>query len=147
MLPNTMRRFGILCVLAYAALSWAVRYDMRFGPQLASLAYPLDTFSMYAAAPGDLVSHVLLRDDGGAVHRVKNFRAFACDAPLEGKEARCAERPGYAYLYEDTSAYIRAHGGAAETPMDLVYRTWRLRPGEVPIIDSDCVIARCRVAP
>src|SRR5260221_9351086 len=35
------RRFGALCVLAYVALSWAARFDMRRGEQIASLFYPL----------------------------------------------------------------------------------------------------------
>src|SRR5439155_14545328 len=36
-------RFGTLCVLGYVLLSWLVRFDMRLGQQIASLAYPLDT--------------------------------------------------------------------------------------------------------
>jgi hypothetical protein len=42
------RRFGVLCVLAHVALAWMVRFDLRRGDQIASLAYPLDTSSMYA---------------------------------------------------------------------------------------------------
>ena len=46
----------MLCVLGYVALAWAVRFDLPQGDQIASLVYPLDTFSMYAQAPSPRMS-------------------------------------------------------------------------------------------
>ena len=139
-------RFGVLCVLGYVLLSWALRFDMRHGEQLASLIYPFDTFSMYAGSPGEYVSHVLIRDQQGVVHRVSAFRAFDCAQPVARRVARCADRPGYAYLYDDMAAYIERHRGPGESDVDLVYRTWRVRSGAPPAVTEDCVIARCKVA-
>ena len=78
-------RFGLLCMLAYAVLAWAVRFDMPLGGQIVSLVYPLDTFSMYATPPGQDTSMLLVRDGQGTVHRVTDFRAF-------GAPSRCAAR-------------------------------------------------------
>ncbi len=139
-------RFAILCVLAYVALSWAVRFDMGLGFQVASLAYPLDTFSMYAGPAGKAISHLVVRDEQGQAHGVTAFAAYECDAPVARNAARCAERPGYAYHYDDLTRYIESHRGPGAIPVALVYRTWRIQPGEAPRLDTDCVVAHCTVA-
>jgi hypothetical protein len=139
-------RFGILCVLGYVALSWAVRFDMRHGEQIASLLYPLDTFSMYAGSPGEYVSHVLIRDQQGTIHHVTAFQSFDCAQPVARREAACADSPGYAYLYDDIAGYIESHRGAGDAEVELIYRTWQVRSGAAPVPISDCVIARCKVS-
>jgi hypothetical protein len=141
------RRFGILAVLAYAALSWVARFDMSLGEQIASLAYPLDTFSMYAGPPADTIGHLLVRDAVGEIHRVRDFAAYHCDAELKRGATSCAGQPGFAYHYDDLVRYIDGHGGWGAIPVDLIYRTWRLQPSEPPSVDADCVIAHCMVAP
>ncbi len=138
-------RFGVLCVLGYVALSWAVRFDMRLGDQMASLLYPLDTFSMYARLPGRQASHLLIRDAGGAVHRVTDFSSFDCSEPLRGSAARCAHRRGIEYQFEDLTRYIETHAGPGALQAELITRTWELRPGSPPAPVADCVIAHCRV--
>jgi len=140
------RRFGILCVLGYVALSWAVRFDMDRGEQIASLVYPLDTFSMYAQSPSPEISHILVRDAGGAVHAVTEFRAFDCGAPVTGAAAACADHHTIRYLYEEISAYVESHPGSGTEDAELIARTWRLRPGAPVEQESDCVIAHCRVS-
>ena len=141
------RRFGIVLILAYVALSWAARFDMGLGEQIASLVYPLDTFSMYAGPPADTIGHLLVRDAVGEIHRVRDFAAYHCDAELKRGAARCADQPGFAYHYDDLVRYIDGHGGSGAIPVDLVFRTWRLRQSEPPSIEADCVITRCMVAP
>jgi hypothetical protein len=142
------RRFGMLGVLGYVALSWVVRFDMRLGEQIASLVYPLDTFSMYAPIPAEEISHLLIRDAQGAVHRVTDFRSFDCAEPVTGGTARCSERRGIQYLSEDMTNYIRQHAkpGESEIQVDLIFRTWRIRAGEGPVQMPDCVVTRCGVA-
>jgi hypothetical protein len=140
------RRFGILCVLAYVALSWAVRFDLRRGEQIASLLYPLDTFSMYAGIPESEARHLLIRDPQGAVHHVTEFHSFACAEPISGSAARCSKEHGIQYHYEDLIDYIQSHTGPGESDAELIFRTWRVRPGAVPEFESDCVIAHCKVA-
>ena len=110
------RRFGVLCILAYVALSWSVRFDMPLGPQIASLVYPLDTFSMYAGPAGDAISHLLIRDAQGAVHRVTDFRSFECAEPIDRSAARCADRRGYAYHYDELAEYIAQPPGPGGDP-------------------------------
>ena len=144
---NDHLRFGTLCVLAYVALSWLVRFDMRLGQQIASLVYPLDTFSMYARMPGEYGSALLVRDGDGNVHRVTAFRAFSCAEPLTGASAACVGRQGIPYLYEDLVDYIETHAGPGEREVELITRTWEIRRGAAPLRTSDCVIARCRVSP
>ena len=139
-------RFGLLCVLAYVALSWAVRFDMRLGDQIASLVYPLDTFSMYAPLPGRRASHLLIRDAQGAVHHVTDFRSFDCAEPMREVATRCAHRHGIEYHFEDLTRYIESHGGPGEIGAEIITRSWKLRPGSPPLADGDCVIAHCRVA-
>ena len=141
------RRFGILAVLAYVALSWAARFDMSLGEQIASLAYPLDTFSMYAGPPGDAIGHLLVRDAVGEIHRVRDFSAYHCDAGLKRGATRCAAEPSFAYHYDDLVRYIDGHSGSGAIPVDLIYRTWRLQRSEPPRVEEDCVIAHCEVAP
>jgi len=138
-------RFGILCVLGYVALSWAVRFDMRRGEQIASLIYPLDTFSMYAPVPGAYASHLLIRDMRGAVHRVTAFRSFDCSEPVSGS-GQCAGRHGIEYHYDDLIHYIESHTGAGESDVELITRTWQVRSGQAPVQTSDCVIAHCKVS-
>ena len=140
-------RFGTLCVLGYVVLSWLVRFDMRLGQQIASLVYPLDTFSMYAGMPGENQSALLVRDGDGNVHRVTAFRAFSCAEPLAGASAACAGQAGIEYLHEDLVHYIQNHVGPAERDVDLIVRTWEIRTGAAPRVTSDCVIAHCRVSP
>ena len=138
-------RFGIVCVLVYVTLSWAVRFDMRRGEQIASLVYPLDTFSMYAEAPREYMSHLLIRDAQGVVHRVTAFRSFDCAEPLIGSAARCADMHGIEYHFDDLINYIQGHVGTGESDVELISRTWKIRPRERPVQTSDCVIAHCRV--
>lgn len=140
------RRFGVLAVLGYVVLSWAVRFDMRLGQQIASLVYPLDTFSMYARVPAEEMSHLLIRDAEGAVREVTDFRAFDCAEPITGSTARCSERHGIQYLSEDLTNYIRQHAGRGESEVELIFRTWRIRAGEAPVLVSDCIVTRCKVA-
>jgi hypothetical protein len=141
------RRFAILCVLAYVALSWVARFDMGFGTQVASLVYPLDTFSMYAGPPGKAIGHLLVRDANGGIHRVRDFAAYRCDEEIGRGATRCADQPGFAYHYDDLSRYIDAHRGSTAAPVELIYRTWRLQPGKPPSVEADCVITHCMVAP
>jgi hypothetical protein len=123
MTPSNRWRLGILLVLAYVALSWAARFDMRLGD--ASLVYPLDTFSMYAGAPADTIGHLLIRDADGELHRVRDFSA---------------------YHYDDLIRYIDGQRGLGTIPVDLIFRTWRLHQSEPPSVDADCVIAHCTVS-
>ena len=140
------RRFGLLCALAYIALAWAVRFDMQLGDQMASLLYPLDTFSMYAGPPGEYVSHPLIRDQDGRVHRITSYRAFACTEAVARPAARCVNNTGYAYLYDDLARYIEGHPGPGAADVELIYRTWQVRAGAAPTPVSDCVIAHCRAS-
>jgi hypothetical protein len=128
------------------ALSWAVRFDMGHGEQMASLLYPLETFSMYAGPPGEYVSHPLIRDAQGTLHRVTDFRSFDCAEPVDRATARCADSPGFAYLYDDMARYIDSHRGAGDAQVELVYRTWQVRSGAPPAHAADCVIAHCKVS-
>jgi len=141
------QRFGILSILAYVALSWAARFDMGLGEQIASLVYPLDTFSMYAGPPADTIGHLLVRDEVGEMHRVRDFTGYQCDAELKRGATRCVDQPGFAYHYDDLVRYIDGHSGSGATHVDLIFRTWRLRPREAPSIEADCVIAHCVAAP
>ncbi len=138
------RAFGVLCVLGYVALSWAVRFDMRLGAQTASLVYPLDTFSMYARMPGEDRGILLVRDARGTAHRVTEFRSFDCDQPLTGPAARCADKRGIAYHYEDFARYVESHTGSGEHEVDLITRMCDFHTS--PPQTSDCVIAHCKVA-
>jgi hypothetical protein len=140
-------RFGILCVLAYVALSWAVRFDMRLGTQIASLVYPLDTFSMYAGMPGEDASHLLVRDAAGEVHRVTAFRSYACVDSFTRDAALCAKQRGVIpYHYDDLTDYIRSHVGVGDVDVELIVRTWKLRPGFAPEWSDDCRVTRCKVS-
>ena len=139
------RQFGFLCLLGYVALSWAARFDMRLGAQTASLIYPLDTFSMYARMPGEDRSILLVLDREGAVHRVTEFRAFDCAEPMTGRAARCADKRGIPYHYEDLARYVESHAGTGDVEVDLITRTWNFRRGEPPET-SDCVISHCKAA-
>src|SRR5215470_4311994 len=145
-IPSAQVRFGILCLLGYVALSWAVRFDMRRGDQIASLVYPLDTFSMYAPAPGTYISHLLIRDGHGTVHRISAFRAFDCGELVTGRPARCADEHSIAYHYDDLIRYIETHRGAGGADATLISRTWQVRAGEAPVQTSECVIAHCKVS-
>lgn len=139
-------RFGILCTLAYVALSWAVRFDMRLGDQIASFIYPFDTFSMYAGMPGEDRSLLLLRDRDGRTHRITSFSSFDCEEPIDGDDLPCAERRGIPYLAEELIRHIQAHPGNGDLELELVARTWELRRGRAPIQLPDCVITRCKVS-
>lgn len=140
------RRFGVICVLAYVALSWMVRFDMRLGRQIASLVYPLDTFSMYSPMAGTVASHLLIRDAQGKTHRVLSFRSFDCREPASEITARCAETQGIEYHFDDLMNYLRDHPGPGDMDVELITRTWRLRDGSPPEHLSDCVLSRCRVS-
>ena len=144
MTPSNRWRLGILLVLAYVALSWAARFDMRLGD--ASLVYPLDTFSMYAGAPADTIGHLLIRDADGELHRVRDFSAYHCDAELKRGATRCADQQGFGYHYDDLIRYIDGQRGLGTIPVDLIFRTWRLHQSEPPSVDADCVIAHCTVS-
>jgi hypothetical protein len=49
-------------------------------------------------------------------------------------------------LAEDLTRYIRAHPGRGDLEVELIARTWELRPGAAPAQVPDCVIARCKVS-
>jgi hypothetical protein len=139
-------RFGLLCMLAYAVLSWAVRFDMPLGGQIVSLVYPLDTFSMYSTPPDQDTSMLLVRDAAGTVHRVMAFRTFDCAQPVRGATAQCVRTRGIPYHYDDLARYVEAHAGPGEQEVDLVTRTWRVRAGAPIEQEADCVVAHCRVS-
>jgi hypothetical protein len=141
-------RFGILCILGYVALSWLVRFDMRLGAQIASLVYPLDTFSMYAGMPNEDASHLLVRDARGKIHRVTAFRFYTCADSVMRSDAPCARQRGVIpYHYDDLAEYIRDHPGSGGTEVDLIVRTWKLRSGSPPRWSDDCLVTRCTVSP
>lgn len=144
---RVLRRFGLLCALAYVVLAWAVRFDMAAGRQIASLIYPLDTFSMYAGLPYEEIGYLLVRDADGGVREITRLTAFDCDGPVRGPAARCAEQHQIAYLRDDLTRYIEAHPGPGVTPVELVVRVWRLQHGAAAVHVSDCVVTTCRVAP
>jgi len=140
-------RFGVLCLLAYVALSWAMRFDMPRGEQIASLVYPLDTFSMYAGAADQQMSHLLVRDpQSGAVHRITDYRSFDCVEPIAGSGAQCADHVGYQYHADDLTDYIRSHAGPGSAEVELISRTWQVRAGAPPAHVSDCIVAHCKVS-
>lgn len=139
-------RFGIACALVYVAMSWAVRFDMRLGNQIASLVYPLDTFSMYGRLPGDDRSALLMREPDGTVRRVTDFGSIACPEPLLGEGARCADKRGIPYHYEELVQYIREHPGGGDLEVELITRTWDVGPGRPVVPLADCVVAHCKVA-
>ena len=140
-------RFGILLILAYVALAWAARFDLALGHQIASLVYPLDTFSMYAGPPGEKIGHLLVRDATGGIHRVRDFAAYRCDAELKRGATRCSDQQGFGYHYDDLVRYIDDHGGSGSIPVDVLFRTWRLERSKPPTVEADCVISHCMVAP
>jgi len=140
------RRFGVLCALGYVLLSWAFRFDMPLGEQIASLIYPLDTFSMYAQAPTPQVSHLLIRDAEGTVYPVTAFRSFDCDEPVTAVPTRCSESRPINYLFADLARHIERHRGAGTEDVALVLRTWSLRSGAPATLASDCMVSHCRVA-
>jgi hypothetical protein len=143
---NHERRFGILCVLGYVLLSWAFRFDMPLGEQIASLVYPLDTFSMYAQAQGPRVSHLLVRDARGTVYPVTTFRSFACDEPITAIPTRCSESRPIRYLFEDLARHIESHPGAGAEDVELILRTWSMRSGAPATLAEDCAVSHCRVS-
>ena len=144
---NDRLRFGTICVLGYVVLSWLVRFDMRLGQQIASLVYPLDTFSMYAGMPAEDRSALLVRDGDGTVHRVTAFRAFSCADRLTGESAARACPHGIPYLYDDLVHYVESHAGPGGREVELIVRTWEIRSGAAPRTTSDCVIAHCQASP
>jgi hypothetical protein len=145
--PPGHLRFGVLCILGYVALSWAVRFDMRLGAQIASLMYPLDTFSMYAGMPGEDASHLLVRDTEGQVHRVTAFRSYTCADPIVRPAARCTQQRGIIpYHYDDFVEYIQRHAGGDDLDVELIVRNWKLRNGRPPEHTEDCVVTRCMVS-
>lgn len=139
-------RFGLLCILGYVALSWSVRFDMPRGEQIASLIYPLDTFSMYAGVPQNLMSALLIRDAEGAVHQITDFHSFNCEEPVSGSAAICGESQWIQYLHDDLTHYVEAHAGPGESDVVLIARTWQMRAGASPVHTADCVIAHCKVS-
>src|SRR5690349_9699959 len=98
---------------------------MSLGEQIASLVYPLDTFSMYAGPPADTIGHLLVRDAAGDIHRVRYFSDYHCDAETKRGATGCADQPGFAYHYDDLVRYIDDHDGPGTIPVDLIFRTWR----------------------
>jgi hypothetical protein len=140
------RRFGLLCLLGYVALSWAVRFDMPEGEQIASLLYPLDTFSMYAEVPGQEISYLLIRDAQGMVHRVTEFRSFDCVEPVAGSTARCSDRRGFQYHDRELIQHIERHAGPGNSDAELIFRTWHVRSGAGAVHVADCVVSRCKVS-
>jgi hypothetical protein len=140
-------RFAIVASLIYVALSWSVRFDLARGEQIASLAYPLDTFSMYARVPAEGAGYLLVRDAAGKVHRITSFQAFDCDQPLAEGVQRCAESVRYhiRYHHDDFLTYIERHRGPGEMGAEIISRSWQLPVGKAPQHLRDCVIAHCRV--
>jgi hypothetical protein len=122
------------------------RFDMRLGQQIASLVYPLDTFSMYGSMPSERESRLLVRDANGVVHRIQDFRSFECAEPLTGNAVRCRDRPGINYLWEELIHEVESHPGPGESDVELIYRTWELRAGAPPVQIPDCVVAHCKVS-
>jgi hypothetical protein len=138
-------RFAVLCVLTYLFLAWVARFDMGTSPHVASLVYPLDTFSMYAGVPSHDVSHLLLRDRAGSTHDVTAFRTFDCADPVLGLGTRCTAGNHIPYHYDDLTHYIASHPGAGDMEVELIARTWHIPTGGAAVETADCVVTRCRV--
>ena len=78
---------------------------------MASLVYPLDTFSMYAGAAGEYVSLSADTRSGGRGTPHHDYRAFACVGAGTRPAAGCADNSGFAYLYDDWPATLKRHPG------------------------------------
>ena len=139
------RRFAIAVFLLYVLASWGLRFDMRRGAQIASLIYPLDTFSMYSSMPDPRVAHLLLRDAGGGVHAVMSFSSFDCGPALHGAESDCVDGDLIEYHFDDLVTYIDGRRGDGEVAMDLIVRRWQVAAGEAPTPAGDCLLRQCRV--
>jgi hypothetical protein len=101
---------------------------------------------MYARLPGEDRSLLLVRTADGTVHQVTEFRAFTCAEPIVGSGAHCADTRGILYHFEDLARYIETHPGTGDLDVDLITRTWDIKPGKPPARVADCVLTRCRVA-
>lgn len=140
--------FAIALTLAYVAASWAVRFDWGRNRQIASLVYPLDTFSMYAASSGPRTSLMMLRDSDSASHRIEHFSAFDCRPSAH----TCDSSAAIAYHDRDNHGFIARHAAKRDNQrpwqrMDLVIRSWAVRPWQRPATLPDCVVAHCDVLP
>lgn len=140
-------RLGILCLLGYLAIAWALRFDTRAGARNASLVYPFETFSMYATVKEPVVSSVVVRDARGEVARVTAFATFDCAPPpvMIGGPCDAPRGARIAYLDDDAAQYVRTHPGGGPERVELVRRTWALPRGGPPGPPTDCVLSRCRV--
>jgi hypothetical protein len=146
-------RFGLLLAIGYVAIAWVVRFDTAYGAHNASIAYPFDTFSMYAEVPAERASAVLVRDGDGTVDRVDEFSAFECEEIVEVWRERCppAHGAGIEYLDDDAAAYVQEHrGGGEESPtqerVEIIRRTWTIPADGSAMESEDCVIVACDVA-
>jgi hypothetical protein len=124
------------------------RFDLRLGEQIVSLVYPLDTFSMYAGMPGEDASHLLVRETTGEVHRVTAFHSYTCAEPFTRPAgARCVNHLGVIpYHYDDLAEYIASHAGPGDIEVELIVRSWKVRPGSAPAWAEDCLVTRCKAS-
>ncbi len=144
--PTPRVRFAIVCVLTYVALSFLVRFDMRRGEHIASLVYPLDTFSMYAHAAPLRTSYLVARDARGRVHAIESFRIFDCGGPVRPEVHACGRVRAVEYVDSALLHYVNRHRGRGEVQVDIVRQTWAIRAGTPPRRIGECVLARCRAA-
>jgi hypothetical protein len=137
-------RFGLIVLLGYVAIAWAARFDTAYGAHNASIAYPFDTYSMYAGVPVRSASAILVRDAEGTVERVSAFRSFQCEATAGAWREHCAVAgAGLDYLDDDAEAYVRAHSGQGGEPVEIIRRTWTIPEASEPVRAEDCVIVAC----
>jgi hypothetical protein len=142
-------QLGLLLGLGFLAASWAWREDGRLGRQIASLVYPLDTFSMYATTWQDEVSIPLLIDKAGHSHWPYHLAAFAC-TPIADADQSCARGRAIGYHDDELLRHVRSHPlppGQQGVPMQLVRRHWKLTAGQVPKQLADCPLQQCLVVP
>jgi hypothetical protein len=106
---------------------------------LVGTRYPFSVFDMYSR-PTDNASRILARVEG-RVDEVDRFVAWRC----EGEPDLCEQGGAISTsdpVDRELFAWVRAHPGQGEIPVELVRRIWRFSGDAVRV--EDCLVQRCR---
>lgn len=136
-MPRETHFVAALALIAYLGIALGV-----------TNLYPFSTFPMYSSAAFTSGARLVVLDEDGEVHEIREYTDWSCPGlePIDWTmcpDGQIGQPAGY--LNKEATDYIEANSrdNPAARAVELVIRVWRLSPEGGEARQLDCPIQAC----